>query len=273
MSSAAAQLPRGDGLRNTAPFRVREPVACDPGDPGETERRQCKGDQRRRPYQPHEALLCPGGGDRHDDARHSDQTTAEQKDCSVGVHAIELARARRTAAENHNHALSPTKAPVGGPGRNRTGIRGFAVRCITTLPPDLMDNGALISSACRSEQVSSTDVSPQLRPTNLRSLPRHPPAIHQSRTLSQHRTDARPCRHAQRNDIPPGEWKDRRRHRCQAGAQIGPAGSVATGDPSATDQTLLGVIRQQPPESRIVVPRTWDRAGAQRQQHLAFLSR
>ena len=24
----------------------------------------------------------------------------------------------------------------GGPGRNRTGIRGFAVRCITTLPPD-----------------------------------------------------------------------------------------------------------------------------------------
>ena len=25
---------------------------------------------------------------------------------------------------------------VGGPGRNRTGIRGFAVRCITTLPPD-----------------------------------------------------------------------------------------------------------------------------------------
>src|SRR5690242_4512753 len=26
---------------------------------------------------------------------------------------------------------------AGGPGRNRTGIRGFAVRCITTLPPDL----------------------------------------------------------------------------------------------------------------------------------------
>jgi hypothetical protein len=25
---------------------------------------------------------------------------------------------------------------IGGPGRNRTGIRGFAVRCITTLPPD-----------------------------------------------------------------------------------------------------------------------------------------
>ena len=27
-------------------------------------------------------------------------------------------------------------AQIGGPGRNRTGIRGFAVRCITTLPPD-----------------------------------------------------------------------------------------------------------------------------------------
>ncbi len=25
----------------------------------------------------------------------------------------------------------------GGPGGNRTHIRGFAVRCITTLPPDL----------------------------------------------------------------------------------------------------------------------------------------
>ena len=28
------------------------------------------------------------------------------------------------------------KKLIGGPGRNRTGIRGFAVRCITTLPPD-----------------------------------------------------------------------------------------------------------------------------------------
>ncbi len=28
----------------------------------------------------------------------------------------------------------------GGPGGNRTHIRGFAVRCITTLPPDLMSN-------------------------------------------------------------------------------------------------------------------------------------
>jgi hypothetical protein len=37
-------------------------------------------------------------------------------------------------------ALYPSELDVGnldgGPGRNRTGIRGFAVRCITTLPPD-----------------------------------------------------------------------------------------------------------------------------------------
>jgi hypothetical protein len=32
--------------------------------------------------------------------------------------------------------ISGLTVRVGGPGRNRTGIRGFAVRCITTLPPD-----------------------------------------------------------------------------------------------------------------------------------------
>ena len=30
----------------------------------------------------------------------------------------------------------PVAAERGGPGRNRTGIQGFAVLCITTLPPD-----------------------------------------------------------------------------------------------------------------------------------------
>src|ERR1700691_5079947 len=33
---------------------------------------------------------------------------------------------------------------IGGPGRNRTGIRGFAVRCITTLPPDPRSGAAYI---------------------------------------------------------------------------------------------------------------------------------
>src|SRR3984957_17062385 len=32
---------------------------------------------------------------------------------------------------------------VGGPGRNRTGMRGFAVRCITTLPPDRIGERAV----------------------------------------------------------------------------------------------------------------------------------
>jgi hypothetical protein len=35
-----------------------------------------------------------------------------------------------------------TTKNIGGPGRNRTGIRGFAVRCITTLPPDPRVAGA-----------------------------------------------------------------------------------------------------------------------------------
>ncbi len=35
-----------------------------------------------------------------------------------------------------NSAPSSSCERSGGPGRNRTGIRGFAVRCITTLPPD-----------------------------------------------------------------------------------------------------------------------------------------
>ena len=29
--------------------------------------------------------------------------------------------------------------PIGGPGRNRTDVQGFAGLCITTLPPDLTD--------------------------------------------------------------------------------------------------------------------------------------
>ena len=42
------------------------------------------------------------------------------------------AAADRCVGTQERNALSKR----GGPGRNRTGIRGFAVRCITTLPPD-----------------------------------------------------------------------------------------------------------------------------------------
>jgi hypothetical protein len=44
-------------------------------------------------------------------------------------------------------ALSVTRPKLrkilGGPGGNRTHIRGFAVRCITTLPPDQTEKGAV----------------------------------------------------------------------------------------------------------------------------------
>src|SRR3954453_9482861 len=41
------------------------------------------------------------------------------------------------------------KGHIGGPGRNRTGIQGFAVLCITTLPPDptVSRSGAISDAA------------------------------------------------------------------------------------------------------------------------------
>ena len=45
------------------------------------------------------------------------------------------------SSEKEDSSLSVFFASLlqgGGPGRNRTGIRGFAVLCITTLPPDLI---------------------------------------------------------------------------------------------------------------------------------------
>jgi hypothetical protein len=43
----------------------------------------------------------------------------------------------RPRARGNRHACRGGIEASGGPGGNRTHIRGFAVRCITTLPPDL----------------------------------------------------------------------------------------------------------------------------------------
>jgi hypothetical protein len=59
---------------------------------------------------------------------------------SSGELGIHLATMPHLGAEVPNLALAGKRG--GGPGRNRTGIQGFAVLCITTLPPDRRRNSA-----------------------------------------------------------------------------------------------------------------------------------
>ena len=110
-----------------------------------------------RPGTPGAAYRAVGSGMSRGSAKQSSSVT-NVWDCLAAASAM-------TGAESSASRTADPTSSTGGPGGNRTHIRGFAVRCITTLPPDRPEGRTRISAS------PGLPVKPAARPLGAAAAP------------------------------------------------------------------------------------------------------
>jgi hypothetical protein len=105
-------------------------------------------------------------------------------------------RRPRSSGESGATQEAMRKKEVGGPGRNRTGIRGFAVRCITTLPPDPRAQAAyMVRQALSGQEPPGNQLANQPGTTPAADDPNQP---HRTGSAACRAVAAGGCRHRSR---------------------------------------------------------------------------